>query len=217
MDVRTYVEKDQDPWDLLKAGVNKRRATLLKKHIGKAGLVLDVGCAFGIYSNFLRSLGNYVVGVDASKRLVSEGKRRFGGTFALGRGESLPFKDDTFNAVLCMGTLIYSNQRGQFLSELHRTLRKGGQLCIIERNRNSPMHKIIGKLKTNENAVDNPDHYFTVSELKKLVEEAGFTVKRIKGDTISLPFFSMHKLAEIFPSLAYFLVFECKKEQQLQH
>ena len=65
MALRTYVEKDHDPWGLLKTNVDERRAILLRRHIGKAGLVIDVGCAFGIYSNFLRSLGNYVVGVDA--------------------------------------------------------------------------------------------------------------------------------------------------------
>lgn len=214
MDVRTYVEKDRDPWDLLKAGVNKRRAALLKKHIGKAGLVLDIGCAFGIYSAFLRNLGNYVISLDASKRMVSEGNSRFNElTFTRGRAEELPFKDDTFNAVLCVGTLIYSSDRKKFLAELYRALRKRGKLCVIERNRSSPLHGIIGKIKRNEKYVDARSSYFTKGEMKKLLTEADFKITKISGDEIALPVFSgaTHKLAETFPSFAYFLVFECEK------
>ena len=211
MDVKTYVEKSEDPWGLRKIGVDKRRAALIKRHIGKAGLVLDVGCAFGIYSNFLRGLGNYVISLDASKRMVLDDRKIFGGTFALGHGEHLPFMSDTFNAVLCMGTLIYSKDRNRFLSELHRVLRKRGKLCIIERNRSSPLHVIIGKMKHNEKAVDNPANYFSRSELKKLIIDAGFNIKKIAGDQISLPFSLSIKTGR-FPSLSYFLVFECEKE-----
>ena len=214
MDVKTYVDKAPDPWGLLETGVDKRRAALIKRHIGKAGMVLDVGCAFGIYSNFLRSLGNYVVSLDASKRMVSAGKKLFSElTFVLGSGESLPFMNNTFNSILCMGTLIYSADRRKFLSEFYRTLRKRGRLCIIERNRNSPMHSLVRKLKKNEKSVDNPSNYFTRAELEKLLVSTGFRIKKASGDYVSMPFSSgFASLAEAFPSLAYFLVFECEKE-----
>lgn len=210
--VSNYVEQDEDPWGLKEAGADPHRADIIRSCIGKAGLVLDVGCAFGIYSNFLRGMGNYVISVDASRRMVTEATERFPDlTFSLGTGEALPFKDETFNAVLCMGTLIYSDNREKFLSEIYRTLRRRGRLCVIERNRSSPMHALIGKIKKNEKAVDDPQTYFTKSELECLLSNAGFKIKKVAGDQISLPF-SLSIRTKRFPSLSYFLVFECVKE-----
>lgn len=214
MTVESYTEKSEDPWGLLKAGVDVRRASLIRKCLGKSGVVLDAGCGFGIYSNFLDSLGNKTIGLDASKRMVSDGKVYFKKmTFVAGRGERLPFKPESFDAVLCMGALIYSRYRKKFLSELNRVTKPAGKLCLIERNRASPMHSMVRKMKRNENPVDNPDDFFTKTELKKLVSDAGFKTTKISGDQISLPVFSKftHKAAEIVPSAAYFLVFECEK------
>ncbi|MBI2075724.1 MAG: class I SAM-dependent methyltransferase [Candidatus Aenigmarchaeota archaeon] len=213
--VKRYVEKSEDPWGLKRAGMDKRRASLIKRCIGKSGLVMDIGCAFGIYSDFLKKIGNFVISTDASKRMVVEGRKNFGGLhFVAGHGESLPYKSGMFDAVLCMGTLIYSSDRRAFLSELHRVLRKGGKLCVIERNKNSPLHLIVRKAKRNEQSVDNPETYFTKKDLKSLLAGAGFRIKRIRGDRISLPFITnlTSPLAERLPSLAYFLVFECEKE-----
>lgn len=209
--LKHYIEKSEDPWGLLKIGVDKNRADIVRSCIGKAGLVLDVGCAFGIYSHFLRDMGNYVISVDASKRMIAHGRKMFSEmTFALGAGEALPFQKETFNAVLCMGTLIYATNREKFLSEVYRTLRKRGRFCLIERNRNSPMHVLVRKMKRNEKAVDAPQSYFTKGELEKLLKKIGFRIKSIRGDQISLPFFSIR--TKRLPSLSYFLIFECVKE-----
>ena len=210
--VKQYVETSKDPWGLKHAGAIPERVGLIRNCIGKSGLVLDVGSAFGIYSDFLRSMGNLVVALDASRRMVSEGGKKFGMVnFALGSGEAIPFQDETFNAVLCMGTLIYSDNREKFLSEIYRTLRRRGRLCLIERNRSSPIHAILGKMKRNEKSVDNPQAYFIKSELEGLLKKAGFKIRRIRGDQIYLPF-SLSLKTERFPSLSYFLVFECEKE-----
>ncbi len=214
MDARAYVEKSDDPWGLRKIGLQKRRSELIKTHINR-GLILDVGCGFGIYSEFIRKLGNAVISLDPSKRMVIDGKKLFDKlTFLRGCGEALPFRENAFDSILCMGTLIYSKHRKQFLSELYRVLKSGGHLCLVERNRDSPMHAFIRRFRRNENAVDNPESFFSKNELETLLRKEGFVVKRVIGDHISLPFFtqSTYRLAEIFPSLANFLVFECEKK-----
>ncbi len=214
MDAVAYTEKSKDPWGLLKAGVNKRRATLIRRCMGKSGIVLDVGCGFGIYSRFLEKLGDSVVGVDASKRMVLEGKTHDKNlTLVAGDGELLPFRKNAFDAVLCMGTLIYSRDRKAFLCELNRVTKRNGRLCLVERNRNSPMHALVGKIKENEKYFDKREIFFTKEELEKLVTGAGFEVNNIYGDEIALPVFSglTHRVAELLPSISYFLILECVK------
>ncbi len=206
--LKVYINESEDPWGLMKAGIDRRRASLIERCIGKAGRVLDVGCGFGIYSDFMEKFENIVVALDASKRMVRDGKKRFRELpFVSGSGERLPFKEGTFDAVLCMGTLIYSKSKELFLSELHRVLRNGGTLCVIERNRNSPMHSLVRKLKRSEKSVDDPAGFFSKGELERLVSGAGFTIKTVSGDVITLPVFSKytHAIAEKVPTAAYFI------------
>ncbi len=205
-----YIKKSDDPWGLLRIGADAARADILGRCVsGK--LVLDAGCGFGFYSDFLEK-GRKVVGLDASRRMVSDGRRIFPALkFVLGRGESLPFASGSFDGALCMGTLIYSKRRGAFLAELKRVLKKKGGLCVIERNRGSPLHALVGRLKKNEKDADNSARFFTVGELKNLLAKAGFRILRIEGDYVA-PFRSSRRLASAFPSLAYFLVFVCEKD-----
>src|SRR3989338_10399420 len=125
MDVGEYVQRERDPWGLKRIGIDERRASLLRAHLSRKGAVLDVGCAFGIYTRFLASLGNRSVGVDMSERMVSEAKRRCPSCRVVKADAThLPFRDETFDAVLLMGTLIYIDRKAQALQEIRRVMKK---------------------------------------------------------------------------------------------
>jgi ubiquinone/menaquinone biosynthesis C-methylase UbiE len=68
--------------------------------------ILDVGCGTGFISLILAELGHDVVGLDISRGMLEVAiekakKRRLNVQFKLGDAENLPFKDNSFDAVIC--------------------------------------------------------------------------------------------------------------------
>ena len=109
----------------------------------KAGTLLDAGCGPGMYSKECTSLGFRYFGMDASSNMISECNRRFGeielSTFFTGKVESIPFKNETFDVVLCLGVLEYLEERKRHiaLAELRRVLKPNGVLILSLLNRSS--------------------------------------------------------------------------------
>jgi len=65
--------------------------------------ILDLGCGDGTVSNHLVDEGSSVVGVDIS----FEALRYFKGKGIIGSLEQLPFKDNSFDLVICAEVLEY--------------------------------------------------------------------------------------------------------------
>jgi len=108
---------------------------------GKTPLVLDVATGTGrLPAALLRQLdfGGRIVGLDASRRMlaVAQSKMRgHGRTVAWIRDDAmtLPFRDSSFHAVICLEALeLLPNAQGA-LTEMVRVLRPGGQLLLSNR------------------------------------------------------------------------------------
>lgn len=106
------------------------------------GRVLDVGCGPGIMAADLVAQGCTFVGMDASGRMVEEGRRRFPGrgdiTFAVAEAGALPCRDHAFDIVLCTGVIDRMPEPAAAVLEMARVLRPGGTLLISFPNRLSP-------------------------------------------------------------------------------
>jgi len=213
-----YINKSPDPWGLLKIGIDKNRAKIIKNGINKIGLVLDLGCGFGIYSNLLKKLGNTVISMDISKRMIKDGKVNKKLNFCINDNYNIPVKDKTFDAVLCMGTLIYVDNKKEFLKEVNRVLMPNGILCIIDRNKFSLFNLLINKLRHTEKAVDNINNFLTLNKIKSILKETSFVIEKIQGDRIDIPLLSrinfLNKLfillGSAFPSMSYFIIIKSR-------
>lgn len=182
MKLKDYIEKTKDPWGLLAIRVNQGRKREIIKHIGKSGMVLDVGGGFGFYSEALRLSGRKVFCLDFSKRMISDGREMFPKVnFILADGCRIPIKNNSMNAVLCMGTLIYVRDRKRFIREVHRVLKKDGKFLLMERNKNYIVNRFIRILKETEEPVDNVNNFLTKREIKMLLSGL-FTIKKISGN-----------------------------------
>lgn len=219
MELKEYVENASDPWNLKKSGIDERRLKIISSFMKNRGLVLDIGCAYGIYSNELRKLGNSVVGVDFSERMVCEAKSSFkSASFIMCDATATPFAKETFDAVLIMGTAIYIADKPGLYKEISRVLRKGGVLCLIERNKKSLWHVFMDKFRK-ESQVDEIQNFIELKETKLFLENSGFVIKKISGDKISFPFLSENRLTRklfwflgsLFPQSSYFLIIIAEK------
>ncbi len=104
-------------------------------------LVLDVGTGTGRLPRallFQPAFRGQVIGVDLSRRMLShavESTRPYPGRVTLiwQDAQTLPFPDDTFDAVTCLEVLEFTPNPKAVLRELVRVLRPGGVLLVTNR------------------------------------------------------------------------------------
>jgi len=102
---------------------------------GSLGRALDLGCGNGRHAETLADKGATVVGLDVSRGLLAEAKKRatargFAFEFVHGDAARLPFAADQFSHVVYVATLHHlqpRTTRRASLSEVGRVLAPGGR------------------------------------------------------------------------------------------
>ncbi len=93
--------------------------------------ILDSGCGEGfILSEFKkRNIGKYLEGLDFSEQALDIGRRTFP-DLTLKRGDiySLPYKDNSFDLVICTEVLEHLERPDEALKEIKRVTRK---YCLL--------------------------------------------------------------------------------------
>jgi ubiquinone/menaquinone biosynthesis C-methylase UbiE len=93
---------------------------------GRRGLLLDIGCGLKPYANLTRGRVARHIGVDHPASLH--------GNTAVDVGSNayqLPFRDDTFDVVLCSSVLEHLEEPEAALREAARVLGPGGQAVYV--------------------------------------------------------------------------------------
>ncbi|HVP90477.1 MAG TPA: bifunctional 2-polyprenyl-6-hydroxyphenol methylase/3-demethylubiquinol 3-O-methyltransferase UbiG [Terriglobales bacterium] len=102
---------------------------------------LDVGCGGGFVTEEVARMGFETTGLDPSERSlrVAAAHARAAGLkiqYVSGVGESLPFSDQSFGAVLCCDVLEHVRDLPKVIAEISRVLKPGGAFCYDTLNRN---------------------------------------------------------------------------------
>lgn len=132
---------------------------LLKRYLpkNKSLKILDAGCGPGAALVYLSQFGE-VIGVDISEEALQFAKKR--GRVIKGDVSSLPFRDETFDVVVCLDVLYHQWVHVEkALSEMKRVLRKGGILFIRE--------PAFDWFRSSEDIASQTKHRFTKEELQK--------------------------------------------------
>jgi demethylmenaquinone methyltransferase/2-methoxy-6-polyprenyl-1,4-benzoquinol methylase len=119
---------------LLSFGQDPRwRRFLVSRIPDDTRLVLDVATGTGLVARELRRSGraNTVVGLDQSEPMLRAGDGSAGSRVA-GSAESLPFADETFDAVTVTYLFRYVDDPGATLAELARVVKPGGCVASLE-------------------------------------------------------------------------------------
>lgn len=119
--------------------------------IDKNSVVLDAGCGWGALSCTITPIAKEIYGVDSNNyglefaKLRCEQDNITNAYFSNSDIGKLPFKDDFFDLVILNGVLEWTplaypeltpdNAQRVILKELHRVLKKGGQIFIAIENR----------------------------------------------------------------------------------
>jgi 2-polyprenyl-3-methyl-5-hydroxy-6-metoxy-1,4-benzoquinol methylase len=101
---------------------------------------LDIGCGVGIVADYLASRGYRVTGTEISDTALQIARKRVPEarfTAASSNG-LLPFADNTFDLVTCLGVLEHIPDAPRLVAEACRVLKPSGQALFVVPNRSSP-------------------------------------------------------------------------------
>ena len=92
-----------------------------------ASSVLDLCCGHGAMTAKLCELGCRVTGLDFSEEMLAHAKNNApNATYRNGDAQSLPFGDESFDAVLCNCGIMHLPDQPKALAEARRVLKPGG-------------------------------------------------------------------------------------------
>ena len=102
---------------------------LLEASTPREARVLDVGCATGDLTDELTRRGYDALGIDISEAMIYYASRRYGADrFRVGDIEQMPFPDNSFDALLCLGVVGFLETDVQALGEIER---QSSTICLI--------------------------------------------------------------------------------------
>lgn len=121
-------------------GKNATKELIELCKIGRESYVLDVGCGVGKTACYLaKEVGCKVVGVDLYPEMVNKSRERARRKGVLGRAEfrvadaqNLPFKSNTFDAVICESVAAFFEDRQRGVNEFARVAKPKGYIGLNE-------------------------------------------------------------------------------------
>lgn len=147
--------------------------------------ILDTGCASGW---FISKISNKFpdtecFGVDIYKDAIEYAKKRYKNiNFTIADAHKLPYKNNSFDMVVCTEVIEHLNNPEIALGEIHRVLEKDGK-CIIEVDSGNLLFTIVWFLWTKfigQVWHEAHLHSFNPQKLEKLLRRVGFTVLQKK-------------------------------------
>lgn len=131
-----YYDTIATGYDELHKGEQLEKYRLIQKHlnIGKNDKLLDVGSGTGFSSEIFRC---EIMGIEPSGQMLKEARKNIprGAVYIQGKAEQLPFKDKTFDIILCVTAFHNFNEPKRALKEIKRVGKGKGAITIMKKAR----------------------------------------------------------------------------------
>jgi SAM-dependent methyltransferase len=155
--------------------------------------VLDIGCGTGVFARRVTDAFKKaeVWGVDFSREMINQGVQRKRASSSCVRyvqadSEALPLADDSFDVVTCSNSFHHYPNQTSAVGEMHRVLRPGGRLMIIDGYRDRLWGRFIYDVCVV--AAEGTVHHASARRFRELFQEAGFTLVRQQARLGLAPF-----------------------------
>jgi ubiquinone/menaquinone biosynthesis C-methylase UbiE len=171
---------------------------------------LDVGCGTGwAVKEASKRIGDgNAWGIDISPKMISKAKLQFeelsNVEFGIASSDSLPFYDETFDAVICTCSFHHYEYPIKVLCEFKRVMKNDGKLVIIDAARNISLPIWIQD-RFRRYFEKSHVKYYTIDEFVQLIHNSGF---KCEGDITILKKLMLHK--KLFTGM---VLFDCRKNE----
>ncbi|MCL5434972.1 MAG: class I SAM-dependent methyltransferase [Patescibacteria group bacterium] len=234
--------KDKSYMSLRNDDASRLVSQISSLNIFKSGdKVLDAGCGSGEFGAAVKNSFNArVYGIDINEEAVKKSNKNGLIAQIADIEQKLPYRNESFNSVLCVQMIEHLINPDFFLTESKRVLKKNGLLIITTPNLAAWFNRIIllfgyqpffteistidktlglsftRKLTPNRKPLGHL-RVFTLKALIELLQMHDFKILKVKGSTVSyfpkyVYFFD--KLFSHFPSIATDLIVIAKKKEK---
>ena len=126
-----------------------KRVALIKSFAPGGSKLLDVGCGTGVLAEALVKEGYNVTGLDPFQGMLKYVKQRVPELETVhGKGEDLPFPDNTFDFTYCVAVMHHVADKPNVrktLTEMVRVTKPGGKIMIWDHNPRNPYWPFLMK------------------------------------------------------------------------
>ena len=184
---------NQVPPDYYEKGINTnilqriwhtKKLSMFKSIISdiKCDNILDIGCAGGTFTNNISKIlpKAEITGIDLYSSAIEYGKNKYPHiNFILADAHNIPFKNKSFDLIICYETIEHLNNPPQALKEIRRVLKNDGH-TIVAMDSGSLLFKIVWWFweKTKGKVWQGAHiHTYNHKELENIIKKAGFKIK----------------------------------------
>jgi len=144
----------------------------------KGSKVLDVACGPGYYSlEIIKAGAREVYGIDISRPSIEIASYCGVPTF-IANAENLPFRSNTFDAVLCACSLEHFDNDEAALEEMSRVLKEGGTLALSVDS--FGYRGVTSHIKEIHSMKYSVVRYYSFASLEEKLRRAGFEIEEHK-------------------------------------
>jgi len=174
--------RPQDAYDIFVTLLSPNKDT---KH-------LDVACGLGLLLYAMQTKCEEIHGIDISSEAIKQAKLYCSGAVLKeGNAECLPYEDEIFDSISCIGSLERMTNRPGALKEQLRVAKHNAQFCYMVRNSEHFIWKYFLKPFGLENKKGHQDA-MNLDQWKDLFESNGFRILDIYPD--HWPYFKTMKI-----------------------
>lgn len=160
---------------------------------------LEIGCGLGYFSLEALNRAAKVTAVDVGKNLVAITKNRVRkGKFIVASASELPFRNNSFDIVLCTEVIEHVDNQKAAFKEMFRVLKKGGYLVLTTPNKLfKPLFDFLSLTKTR--VYKGNEKWFFYKEIKGIF-------KKRKADIVKEVYFNFiypNKITDRFEKIHF--------------
>jgi SAM-dependent methyltransferase len=162
--------------------VREEVSNAIYKNLPENGIILDAGCGDLEYTKYIASHNPNVISCDIYE---PNSEKCTNTRFLLASMEQLPFRNESFDFIICLSALQYIYDDKIVVSEFNRVLKKGGKVLITVPTSRS-IFRLLRELEIKYNVYRSSQygikhhHYYYLNDIYKF-EELGFCIAGIQG------------------------------------
>jgi malonyl-CoA O-methyltransferase len=143
--------------------------------------VVDASCGVGRWLIHARSQGAVVFGTDLSREMLLQAARKPGLAPRLARADTrqLPFPDHCADIALCALSLGHMQPMESALSEIARTVRRGGSLIVTDFHPGAHLHGWKRTFRSNGDVYEIETQSYTTRRLLDCASSSGLILQNL--------------------------------------